>query len=78
MQIHAMFEFRLLHCCIIEAGFLSLSLVRGYPPADLGHGMQLAVCCCIFLSRNVWCIYGKSGVYVHLHSRVNVYAAIEE
>ena len=26
--------------------------VGGHPPGDLGHGMQFAVCCCIFRSRS--------------------------
>ena len=73
MQNHTMFEYRLLHFCIVEVGFLSLFLVlcagvfgtgrrqqymsppttaaphvRGHPPGDKGHGMQFAVCCCIY------------------------------
>ena len=41
MQNHTMFEFRLLHYCIIEAGFLSLSLVRGHSPGYMGHVCSL-------------------------------------
>ena len=49
--------------------------VRGHSPGDLRYGMQFAVCYCISLEvEAVHCVvYGKNGVYVHLHSIVNVY-----
>ena len=92
-----MFEFRLLHFCIVKVCFFSLFLVcvhvclmqegdRSTCPlllllphisGDIPLGTRDMVCSLLYVvSLEVeavhYVVYGKSGVYVHLLSMVNV------
>ena len=73
-------------CLVLEedSSTCPLPLLQPHMSGDTPLGTRDMVCSllCVVVSLEiepVHCVvYGKRGVYVHLHSMLNVYAAIEE
>ena len=71
-------------CLVLEGDGNPLLLLLPHMSGDIPLGTRDMVCSLLYVVASleveaVHCVVnGKSGVYVHLHSIVNVYVAIEE
>ena len=83
-EFHSLFLVCVQVCLVLEGDRSPLLLLLPHMSGDIPLGTRNMVCSLLYVVVSleveaVHCVvYDKSGVYVHLHSIVNVYVAIEE